>query len=268
MLKLKVLFLEIVMIILSTYAFSYLERKYEILLSVSTNRYLYTDLKYKSETIYSDIFYKHNEVFSFGLEFVGTFGIPVYTYTGYIQEYISSGKILLYSNLLNYRLLDLARIGIMTKLSFNYILDYKDVIFLLEPYSVGDILKDVRYIISLKDIGFGVYSTDFIPFRFTMNTFTILGGLLIYWGNFIFYPITFLDVDVNSFWFVPYLSFLVSYRVDKNFEMGIGNTFRVGNYLNLRFFSKIDFEKIMFDGYAEFGIVNGVSVGIRLISEM
>ncbi len=233
--------------------------KYDVL--VSDDNYVFLSALYKNEGIYTDFFYKFNSFLSLGVEFNSLFNVPIYGYSGYIEEVINVGDVGLYFNLFKLKLLGRS-FGGMVKLSYEYILDYRKFLISFDVYSLGVIKDSLEYFAVLKNFSLGVYTTKYIPLRFLMDPLDFCFDFFYKIGSFKFLLGGMSSLDLEFFRFTPALGLGVMYFYD-SFEFGLSNTFRVGNLLNLEVF----FSLLMVNFYAKFkfgfGYVNGFSSGVE-----
>ncbi|MCS7298409.1 MAG: hypothetical protein RMJ37_00390 [Spirochaetia bacterium] len=237
----------------NTNALSY--KKYELLLSESN--YIFVQASYKSESLSSQVFYKYNEFLSFGFDFWGIFSVPIYTYSGYIEENLTFYKIGIYANIFKFRLFN-KKFGFITRFSTGSIIDYRDFLISFEIYSYDSLLENLYYLISLKDVGFGIYYTTFIPLNIVVSPILISTGIR--------YKIYNLNIDTTLFGiaeldtgrYSTYASLYLAYKLFEGMSIGLGNTFRIGNYLNIELFSSLSNEIFTIRAGLGFGYINGI----------
>lgn len=242
----------------NVFAFSY--RKYELLLSESN--YIFIQASYKSESLSSQVFYKYNQFLSFGLDFWGVFSVPIYNYSGYIEESLTFYKLGIYANILKSRLFD-KKFGLITRLSTGSIIDYRDFLLSVEVYSHDKLLDDLHYLISLKDIGFGIYCTTFVPLSIVINPVLISAGIRYEIYGFSIETTLFGIVELDTVRYSTYASLYLAYELFEGITVGLGNTFRVGNYLNIELFLSLSNEIFKVRGGLGFGYINGITANFE-----
>lgn len=252
--KTKFLFI-VILITVSVDDVRGIDTKYEILLS--DGRYIFTSIEYKSEALYSDIFYK-NKFLTFGASFYGVFNVPIYGFSGYIEDVVYLGNFGFYFGGVNTEIFN-SKVGVLGRLDYRYILDYKEVDFSVSIYSRGRMLDNVSYFMVLESLGIGFYFTKFVPFRVVFVPIEYDLGVDVRIKEFKVSGSFLGGIDINDFWITPAFRLRLLYVVYDGVEVGVGNTFRVGNILNLDMISKLKTKNIILEGVFGFGYVNGFS---------
>ncbi len=213
--------------------------KYEVLLSNYRGVFFSTD--YFSESVSSEIVYKSGESISFGVGFNGIFNIPIYGYSGVLEETLYLGNFLGYVSFVNIGF-GKVRLGMLGGVSYRYILDYREFTLFFDIYSKGE-WNVWSYDGVIKSISFGGYYTKFVPFKvlFLPWEFEFRVGYRL--GSYKFYMGVLGDFDVEYFRVIPAFNLSFEYYVLENLKFGIGNTFRIGNIFNIEAFSQIGFNK-------------------------
>lgn len=241
------------------------EDKYGILLSGF--RGIFFSTGYFAEGVVSDVFYKHNEFLAFGCGFSGIFNIPVYGYSGFFEETSYLGNFLGYVSFLNVAF-GKVRVGMLGGVSYKYLFDYRELLLFFDIFSKGE-WNNWSYDGFIKKLNFGGYFTRFVPFRVGFLPFEYGFRVGYKWKDFRFLLGVLGDFDIEYLKIISALNVSFEYRVSENFRVGIGNTFRVGNFLNIEVFSSIGFSnKVKVRGYVGINYISGFIGGISFFTQI
>lgn len=239
--------------------------KYEVLFSSSRGIFFSTD--YFSESVVSEIFYKHNDFLAFGIGFNGIFNVPIYGYSGVFEETLYFGNFSGYVSFANL-VFNRVRVGGLTGLSYRYLLDYREFLVFFDFYSKGS-WDNLEYFGIIRKINFGFYFTRFVPIRVALLPWEFDFKVGYSMGMYKFYVGVMGDFDVEYFRFIPALSLSFEYNILDNFKLGIQNTFRNGNALNLELFSQVKFNKeSSIRGYFGYSYITGFIGGVGMFIQI
>lgn len=238
--------------------------KYKALLSEDVSSLV--SVHYKSDKFELDGFYKLSKSVCIGSCISSVFWVPIYGYSGNIEEVVNFWKFGLYVSFVNERIFGVP-VGVLARASYGYVLDYMEVFASVELYSY-DRIGGFEYSFVLSDIGMGVYTTKFVPIKVFFVPLSLDIRLGYYVWDFKFLGGVTSEIDIEYMRVLPAFKVGLAFVVLEKVEIGVNNTFRLGNALNLEFPVRVEIDKFEFELMMGFGYVNGFSGGIRVITRI
>ncbi|MFN4244997.1 MAG: hypothetical protein ACK4F9_02480 [Brevinematia bacterium] len=235
-------------------------KKYEVL--VSDYRGLFASALYKSEGICSDFLYKFNSYFSFGASLNVILDIPIYGYSGYIEESVQFWNAKIYGSFVDRDILGFP-LGTTVKFSYENILDYREISLSVDLYSLANILDNISYFFIVENFNLGLYTTKYVQYKLLFDPVEFKFDIFYRFGDFKFLIGVLGSIDFEFFVVLPAVDLGLSYYFYPNFEVGVGNTFRVGNLLNLELFFDLLLEEYIIRAKFGFGYINGINGGME-----
>ncbi|MGC8964139.1 MAG: hypothetical protein ACP5KI_02070 [Brevinematia bacterium] len=260
--KLKRFLYCISLIMISAKSFSYYNIS-EYYMNYSNS--IYISIKYENESFENKIFFKPNENNMIGIESKILFNIPLYTYSGYIENTITSGNFRISYTFLKLKLFQDFKLAINSFLEYEYLLDYNRFSIGFGVFGEANLLNNLKYVMELKNINFGIYKTEYTSLKSTFTPFVIENKLIYKLKYLNFYAGLVNQLDIEYIKALNSIYLGIEYKTLENLSLGIKNTFRIGNSLDLEISSKIPINKLLFILSLGFNYITGIKSEIELM---